>query len=81
MDPLPLDSEQHHSIEKPILVDEISSTEYYIGTSRNFSSEIYPSWKIKKIWKIGSVWHFGYPNGNQNYVFKWADRFSYSYSQ
>jgi hypothetical protein len=63
-----------------MLVDERSSTEYFIGNSKNGVNTSKPIWRIKKIWKIGSVWHFGFPNGNEDFTFVWDNRSSsYTY--
>ena len=78
---LPTDNVTHHNIKPPMLVDEVSATEYYIGTSRRFSDTGDNKWRIQRIWKVGSVWNFGYPNGDQSFVFSWANRFTYTYSQ
>jgi len=71
---------QQGEIEPVKLIDEVSSTEYYIGESINGNKQSKPTWKIKRIWKVGSVYNFGYPEGQQKYNFVWDDRFSYSYS-
>jgi hypothetical protein len=63
-----------------VLIDELSATEYYIGTSNNFKDLSKPHWRIRRIWKIGSVWHFGYPDGNQDFKYVWDDRLSYTYT-
>lgn len=67
------------SVEPYLLILELSSTEYYIGTSRSFSDPAKPNWRIKRIVKIGSVWNFQYPNGNQDFKFVWDDKLSYIY--
>lgn len=72
---------QHHEIKAPMLIDEVSNTEFYIGVSRNSSDVSKPSWKIQRIWKMGTIWKFGYPDGDQRFKFIWEDRFTYSYSQ
>ena len=70
-----------YDIKKPMLVDEVSSTEFYIGTSRQYSDESEPIWRIQKIWKTGNVWRFGYPDGDQNYKYIWGSRYTYTYVQ
>jgi len=70
---------QHHVIEPYVLVDEFSSTEFFIGTSKSFSDPNKANWRIKRIWKLGSVWKFGYPLGSQDFNFVWDDRLSYDY--
>jgi hypothetical protein len=67
-------------IEPYILVDELSTTEYYIGTSKSFNDMARPNWRIKRIVKIGNVWKFQYPDGKQDFIFIWDDRLSYSYA-
>lgn len=69
-----------HNLDTPMLVDEVSDTEYYIGISDNTKHKGEGNWRIKRIWKIGSVWNFGFPDGNQDFVFSWDLRDSYSYS-
>lgn len=78
---LPGENEDHHIINPPMLIDEVSSTEFYIGTSRRSSEEDDTKWRIKRIWQIGSVWRFGYPNGDQDFKYKWSERFGYTYKQ
>lgn len=68
-----------YNTEKTMLVDEMSSTEYYIGTSDNSSDSAAANWKIKRIWQIGSVWKFGFPDGNQEFKWIWNDRLGYTY--
>lgn len=69
----------YHNIEAPLLVDEISSTEYYVGQSDNTRLIGEGNWRIKRIWKVGNVWNFGFPNGNQGFIFDWDIRDSYTY--
>ena len=38
-------------IEPVTLVDQVSSTEFYIGISNNGSDTSRPIWRIKKIWQ------------------------------
>jgi abortive infection bacteriophage resistance protein len=61
------------------LVDEISSTEIYIGISNNDNNETASTWQIKKIWQDGTVWKFEYPNGKQDFIYAWSNRFGYDY--
>lgn len=68
-----------HNLEAPLLVDEISSTEYYVGQSDNTKQKSKGNWKIKRIWKVGNVWNFGFPDGNQDFAFKWDERDMYTY--
>ena len=72
-------SQQQHNIDIITLVDELSSTEYYLGTSKNFSDPAAANWRIKRIWKVGSVWKFEFPDGNQNFKWVWDERLSYLY--
>lgn len=60
-------------------VDELSASEFYVGTSVNGKNVNAPTWCIKKIWKVGSVWNTGYPNGDQTSTFIWSGRTEYSY--
>ena len=72
---------QHHQILPSRLIDEVSSTEYYIGTSRSFSDESKANWRIQRIYKVGNVWRFGFPDGDQTFNYVWADRYGYVYRQ
>lgn len=72
-------SQQQHKIENILLVDELSDTEYYVGTSANFSDPAKDNWRIKRIWKVGNVWRFEFPDGNQDFKWVWDDRLSYTY--
>ena len=40
---------QHYNVEPYVLVDEMSDTEIYIGTSRTFNNRSKPIWRIKLI--------------------------------
>jgi len=63
-----------------VLVDEVSTTEYYVGTSNNGSITSGEIWQIKRIIKQGNVWSLAeYPNGSQEFSFVWEDRAGYSY--
>ena len=70
---------QLRSFDEIMLVDELSATEYYVGWSNNHSDRSSPNWRIRRIWKVGSVWNFEFPDGNQDYVWIWDERLSYSY--
>lgn len=70
---------QQHDFEPPLLVDEVSETEFYIGYSNNSSIKSASHWRIKRIVQIGNVWNFEFPNGNQNFIFIWDIRDTYDY--
>lgn len=73
-------SEQIYTIEPIKLVDEVSTTLFYIGVSLNGGDTSKPSWRIKKISKEGSVWKTTqFPDGKQSYSFVWDDRGTYNY--
>ena len=79
---LPSDQVEYHQIKPPMLVDEVSKDEYYIGVSRNTSDVTNPKWRIQRIIKNGIVWTVSeYPNGDQGFKFQWALRYGYTYSQ
>jgi hypothetical protein len=63
-----------------MLIDEYSSTDYYIGVSQNTGDPSSSNWQIKRIWQVGSVWHFGYPNASQDFEFIWDQRLNYVYA-
>jgi len=71
---------QPHNIEPIKLIDEISTTEFYIGTSKNEGNTGKAIWQIKKIWKIGNVWNFGFPNAEQGFKFIWNNRNNGTYT-
>lgn len=67
-------------IEPVTLVDQVSSTEFYIGISNNGSDTSRPIWRIKKIWQDNTVWKFQFPNGDQSFLYIWDDRLTqYTY--
>lgn len=78
---LPEEQVQQHQIKPPLLVDEVSDTEFYIGTSRNSSDQSEEIWRIQKIEQRGSVWYFEYPDGDQGFNYQWSNRFGYTYKQ
>jgi len=71
---------QDHVRDPLMLVDEVSSIEYFVGISKSFADESKSNWRIKRIWKIGNVWKFGFPNGDQQFKYVWDDRYGYTYS-
>lgn len=68
-----------HKHEAPLLVDEVSDTEYYVGESDNTRLRDKENWRIKRIWKVSGVWNFGFPDGNQDYIWEWDLRDTYTY--
>jgi len=44
-----------HKHEAPLLVDEVSKTEYYVGESDNTRLQGENNWRIKRIWQVGNV--------------------------
>jgi len=79
---LPQEQVQHHPIRPPMLVDEVSKDEYYIGVSRNSADPTTNKWRIQRIVKGGNVWVISeYPNGDQSFNFVWANRYGYTYTQ
>jgi hypothetical protein len=73
------DNPQFYSPDVSILIDEVSSTEYYIGTSNGFKDGSVASWSIKKIWQDGTVWKTQFPDGDQSFKFIWNGRSGYTY--
>jgi len=68
------DNVQIYDNQVSTLIDEVSTTEFYIGNSNGAKNTSAAIWKIKKIWQDGSVWNIGYPNGDQGFKFIWDDR-------
>lgn len=66
-------------IESPTLIDEVSSSEIYLGYAVAGTSANDSSWKIKQIKQVGTIWTQKYPNGDENYIYKWADRTTLTY--
>ena len=71
---------QSIQIEPYVLVDQVSTTDFYIGTSRSFSDPSKANWRIKRVYQVGSVWKIGYPDGNQDFTFIWDNRYLYTYA-
>lgn len=65
--------------EPYILIDGLTGTTRYTGTSLSSGDLTKPIWRIKKVWMVGNVQYMGFPDGNQSYVFIWNDRASYIY--
>lgn len=79
---LPFDQVEHHIIKPPMLVDEVSDTEFYIGVSRNTADQTHFKWRIQHIVKGGNVWRITeFPNGDQGFKFQWSARYGYTYKQ
>jgi hypothetical protein len=71
---------QSFTIEPITLIDEVSSEEFYIGTSINGRNTSKATWRIKKIWKDVTVWKVEFPDGDQSYKYIWDNRLSgYTY--
>jgi hypothetical protein len=66
-------------VDEVMLVDELSTTEFYIGLSDNSSDKAKATWKIKRVLKVGSIWTFQYPDGIQKYEWAWDARLGYDY--
>ena len=69
----------NHNIEPYVLIEEISDTDFYIGTCNNGNNPAMSFWKIKKIWKEDNIIKFGYPDRDQSFSFSWNDRGKYNY--
>lgn len=65
--------------ESPTQIDEVSSSEIYLGWAVAGSSANDNVWKIKQIKQTGSVWTQKYPNGDENYLYVWSDRLTLQY--
>jgi hypothetical protein len=70
---------QSINIEPYLLIDQLSTTEFYIGTSKSFKTQSAENWRIKKIYQSGTIWIIAYPNGDQGFNYKWSDRLTYTY--
>ena len=73
------DNSQSYTLGALTLIDEVSSTEYYIGISSGSKDGSIASWNIKKIWQDGTVWKTEFPNGDQSFTFIWNNRAGYTY--
>jgi hypothetical protein len=71
---------QQHNYDAVMLVDELSSIEYYVGVSKNTKNQNKANWRIKKIWKDGTTWRFEFPEGDQDFKWVWDERMTYTYS-
>jgi len=67
-------------IEPTTLIDQVSSTDFYLGMSKSFKDPAIANWRIKRIWQVGTVWHEGYADGIQDFVKVWDLRATYVYS-
>jgi hypothetical protein len=67
------------ALQPTSLIEEVSLTEYYIGTSVNGKIQTAPTWVIKKVWKDGTVWNVGFPSGDQGGNYAWTERGTYTY--
>ena len=66
--------------ESTRIIDEIATTEYYIGVSNNSANTSASTWKIKRVLKFNNrTWTFTYPDGSQEFEWVWNDRLTYSY--
>ncbi len=71
---------QSFKVEPITLIDEYSSTVFYIGVSSNGRDTAKTTWQIKKIEQIGTVWSVTkFPNGDQSFKFAWDSRTGYTY--
>ena len=73
------DNPQFYTLGSSTLIDEVSSTEYYIGISSGANDVSATSWSIKKIWQDCTVWRTQFPDGDQSFKFVWSDRGGYTY--
>lgn len=71
---------QTYNSELRKLIEEVSSTEYYIGISESFVNIYEAIWQIKKISKTGDVWTIQFPNGDQSFNYIWNNRAGYTYA-
>ena len=65
--------------EAPSQIDEVSATEIYLGWAIAGTSAGDNVWKVKQIKQVGTVWTQKYPNGDENYLYKWSDRLTLQY--
>ena len=75
-----LDNYPLNQVEPTMIIDEVSASEFYIGTSVQGNITANAVWKIKRIWKIGNLWYVGYPTGDQRFNYIWDDRVGYAYA-
>ncbi len=76
----PIYHQERVNIDAVTLIDEHSDTEFYIGVSKNGGDTTKPIWRIRRIKKTGNVWCIcGYPNSDQDFIFIWDNRLTYTY--
>jgi hypothetical protein len=73
------DNPQLYNFSTLALIDEVSSTMFYIGDSNGAKDENAAIWSIKKIWQDGTIWRTQFPDGDQSFKFVWTDRGTYTY--
>ena len=62
------------------LIDEVSTSEIYMGWASAGASESSSVWRIKKISTTGTMTREQWAAGNVNFTNNWANRASLSYS-
>lgn len=65
--------------EPYVKIDEASSDEIYVGVSNNGNNGGESTWRIKRMIKTGGVWSVEFPDGNQEFIYKWDDRYTFGY--
>jgi len=68
-----------YSFEPYVLIDGLSGSTRYVGTSICGGNVNLPTWKIKKEWISGNVQYMGFPSGDQSYAYAWSGRTGYGY--
>lgn len=67
-------------MEKSIRIDEVSSTEIYIGEAAVKVAESSSAWRIRKFSTVGTVTKMLWADGNELYDNVWTDRATLTYS-
>ena len=73
------DNVKIYNFEPYVLIDGLTGTTRYVGSSLHSGNINNPTWRIKKEWEVGNVQLMGFPNGDQTYIFTWSGRTGYTY--
>ena len=68
-----------YNLEPYVLIDGLTGTTRYIGTSLTINDMDGTIWRIKKELIIGNIQYMRFPNGDQSYAYAWSGRTGYTY--